>query len=93
MKIDYHSHILPGLDDGARDIEDAVMLAEAMHGWGFERITCTPHINALYRNTPETIFIKCAKHLELVLPGASSAPNQGIKKLLLFPTGVFEVFR
>jgi tyrosine-protein phosphatase YwqE len=55
MKIDYHSHILPGLDDGARDIEDAVMLAEAMHGWGFERITCTPHINALYRNTPETI--------------------------------------
>ena len=55
MKIDFHSHILPGLDDGARDIEDAVMLAEAMHGWGFERITCTPHINALYRNTPETI--------------------------------------
>ena len=55
MKIDFHSHILPGLDDGARNIEDAVMLTTAMHEWGFERITCTPHINALYRNTPETI--------------------------------------
>lgn len=55
MKIDFHSHILPGLDDGATDIDNAVELATAMKGWGFERITCTPHINALYRNTPEII--------------------------------------
>lgn len=57
MKLDFHSHILPGLDDGARNIDDAVMLASAMKSWGFERVTCTPHINALYRNTPETIRI------------------------------------
>lgn len=55
MKIDFHSHILPGLDDGAKDLADAVQLASAMESWGFERITCTPHINALYRNTPEKI--------------------------------------
>ena len=55
MKVDFHSHILPGLDDGATDLANAVELTSAMKGWGFERITCTPHINARYRNTPETI--------------------------------------
>lgn len=55
MKLDFHSHILPGIDDGATDLENAVALTTAMKEWGFERITCTPHINALYRNTPETI--------------------------------------
>lgn len=55
MKLDFHSHILPGLDDGARDIEDAVELVMSMKAWGFERITCTPHITNKYRNTPETI--------------------------------------
>lgn len=55
MKLDFHSHILPGLDDGARDLDDSLMLASAMKGWGFERVYCTPHINAIYRNTPESI--------------------------------------
>ena len=55
MQIDFHSHILPGLDDGATDLKDAVELASAMHEWGFERITCTPHITNKFRNTPETI--------------------------------------
>lgn len=55
MKIDFHSHILPGLDDGATDLENAVELAAAMKEWGFERITCTPHITNKFRNTPETI--------------------------------------
>ena len=55
MKLDFHSHILPGLDDGATDIENSVALASAMASWGFERITCTPHITNKFRNTPENI--------------------------------------
>lgn len=55
MKLDFHSHILPGLDDGATDLENAVELAEAMKSWGFERVTCTPHITNKFRNTPDTI--------------------------------------
>ena len=55
MKLDFHSHILPGLDDGATDLETSVALATAMSGWGFERITCTPHITNKFRNTPDTI--------------------------------------
>ena len=55
MKLDFHSHILPGLDDGAISIEDSLMLAKAMKDWGFERVTCTPHITNLHPNTPDTI--------------------------------------
>lgn len=55
MKIDYHSHILPALDDGATCIEDSIMLAKALKDWGFDRVTCTPHITNLHRNTPDTI--------------------------------------
>lgn len=55
MKLDFHSHILPALDDGATSMEDSLMLAKAMKDWGFERVTCTPHITDLHRNTPETI--------------------------------------
>lgn len=55
MKIDYHSHVLHGLDDGATSLENAVELVTAMKAWGFERIYCTPHINAKYPNTPSAI--------------------------------------
>ncbi len=55
MKTDIHSHILPALDDGAISLENSIELICAMKSWGFERITCTPHINALYRNTPDSI--------------------------------------
>lgn len=55
MKIDIHSHILPGIDDGARTLEESVQLVSEMTGWGFERITCTPHITKKFRNTRESI--------------------------------------
>lgn len=55
MKLDFHSHILPGLDDGATCLEDSLMLAKAMKDWGFERVTCTPHITNMHLNTPDTI--------------------------------------
>ena len=38
MKIDFHSHILPGLDDGAKNLDDSIFLTASMVQWGFERI-------------------------------------------------------
>jgi protein-tyrosine phosphatase len=55
MNIDYHCHILPGIDDGAVDLQDSIMLAKALKNWGFERVYCTPHITSAHMNTPETI--------------------------------------
>lgn len=55
MKLDFHSHILPGIDDGAKNLEESLMLAKALKSWGFERVTCTPHITTRHPNTPDTI--------------------------------------
>ena len=52
---DTHTHILPGIDDGAADLNESLKLADALKSWGFERVTCTPHITSRHRNTPETI--------------------------------------
>ena len=55
MKLDFHSHILPAIDDGATCLEESIMLAKALKEWGFERVTCTPHITDAHFNTPGTI--------------------------------------
>lgn len=55
MKIDFHSHILPGIDDGAKSLDESVLLVTEMAGWGFERIYCTPHITKKFRNTSDSI--------------------------------------
>lgn len=42
--IDFHSHILPGIDDGPEDIEESAAMAAAMQDAGFKTIYCTPHL-------------------------------------------------
>lgn len=54
--IDLHSHLLPGIDDGAPDLETALALARVAVDNGITHMVCTPHIHpGRYDNTPETI--------------------------------------
>ena len=41
--IDLHCHILPGIDDGAKTMTDALAMAEAAVESGITHILCTPH--------------------------------------------------
>lgn len=41
--IDIHTHILPGVDDGAEDWEEAVALLKLSYGQGVRHIIATPH--------------------------------------------------
>ncbi|WP_062532943.1 tyrosine-protein phosphatase [Jeotgalibaca dankookensis] len=41
--IDIHCHILPGIDDGARSIEDSLAMAELAVAEGITHILATPH--------------------------------------------------
>ncbi len=43
MKIDFHSHILPGIDDGSRDIEESVELLDYMADDHVDIVAATPH--------------------------------------------------
>jgi len=56
VKTDMHSHILPGIDDGAQNLNDSILLAKRFKALGFERLFATPHVMAdFFRNTPDTI--------------------------------------
>jgi tyrosine-protein phosphatase YwqE len=51
-----HSHLIPGIDDGAKDMEDSLRLIRGLVGLGYRRLITTPHIlSDFYPNTPETI--------------------------------------
>ena len=42
--IDIHNHILPGIDDGAKTVEDSIGLVKAFDAVGVHRFIATPHI-------------------------------------------------
>ena len=42
--IDLHSHILPGIDDGAKTLEDSLEMARIAVDDGIQTMACTPHI-------------------------------------------------
>ena len=54
--VDIHSHILPGIDDGAKNIEESLSLISEMKKIGFGKIIATPHIyKGLYENDKASI--------------------------------------
>ncbi|MFZ3100862.1 MAG: CpsB/CapC family capsule biosynthesis tyrosine phosphatase [Desulfitobacteriaceae bacterium] len=42
--IDIHSHILPGLDDGSKSVEDTLGIVRQLRKAGFETLLATPHV-------------------------------------------------
>jgi len=53
---DVHSHLVPGVDDGAPDLDAALDMVRGMHALGYKGMVLTPHIMSdLYPNSPETL--------------------------------------
>lgn len=66
--VDIHSHLLPGIDDGAKDLNNSIELISKMRTYGIKNFITTPHIlGDVYANTSETIkakLIEVKKELE-----------------------------
>lgn len=53
---DFHNHVLPGIDDGAMELEDSLSLIDGFKEIGIESLVVTPHvIGDYYPNNPGTI--------------------------------------
>lgn len=54
--VDIHNHILPGIDDGAKNVNESIDLIKKLKGLGVKQFNATPHVmQDFYPNTDETI--------------------------------------
>jgi protein-tyrosine phosphatase len=58
--VDVHTHILPGLDDGAPDLATSVAIAEQAAAGGVHTLVATPHIREDYDVRPEELAQRTA---------------------------------
>jgi len=52
LQTDMHSHLIPGIDDGAPDMDTAVQLIKGLAELGYKKLITTPHVMwDMYKNT------------------------------------------
>lgn len=65
--LDSHSHILPGIDDGAKEFEESVEMARMYVDAGYDSVIATPHYyKGRYTSTRHQNF-EILRHLESLL--------------------------
>lgn len=52
---DWHSHVLPGVDDGSRKVEESLEILSAYEQLGVKKLWLTPHIMEDYPNETEDL--------------------------------------
>jgi tyrosine-protein phosphatase YwqE len=57
LHTDFHSHLIPGVDDGSQSDEDSLSLMRGLSSLGFKKVITTPHVMSDYfRNGADTIL-------------------------------------
>ncbi len=57
LGVDFHSHLVPGIDDGAKTMDESLELLRGLYELGYTHVVTTPHINsAFYPNDRTTIL-------------------------------------
>jgi len=52
---DIHSHLIPAIDDGAKDLERSIELIVALKDLGYRKLITTPHISDMFSNSSDQI--------------------------------------
>lgn len=65
MVIDFHSHILPGIDDGSSSVEESIEMLKLSAQQGITHMVATPHFYA-HNDTPDR-FLRRRREAELKL--------------------------
>lgn len=68
LKTDIHCHILPGVDDGSRNLKNSIAMLQALSDKGVGRIVLTPHVSSgLYPNRSDVLKLEFER-LKAALP-------------------------
>lgn len=57
FKTDIHSHLIPGIDDGAQNMDESIAMLAKFESLGYKKVVTTPHIMSDYfKNDSNTIL-------------------------------------
>lgn len=72
--VDFHCHILPGVDDGVQTFEDSARILSIYSELGVEKVFFTPHVMEDVPNRPEELQKRFAELKEYLKTEGVSAP-------------------
>lgn len=78
--VDFHSHILPGIDDGSASVEESVAMLQVEEEQGIKQVVCTPHFYARHDNLER--FLDRRKHAECTLR-KEMAKHTGLPEIIV----------
>lgn len=79
-RVDFHSHILPGVDDGSRSVEESLEMLRAEARQGIGTVVATPHFYANH-DTPERFLRRRAAAWEMLQ--TAMAQEAGLPEVIL----------
>ena len=79
-RVDFHSHILPGVDDGSRSVEESLEMLRAEARQGIGTVVATPHFYANH-DTPERFLRRRAAAWEMLQ--TAMAQEAGLPAIIL----------
>lgn len=56
VEVDIHSHLIPSIDDGAKDMERSIELILSLKKMGYKKLITTPHVSDMFPNSSQTIL-------------------------------------
>ena len=72
--IDFHTHILPSIDDGSKSIEESINILKQLWNQNVDIVVATPHFLAS-QNTPEEFFINRRNAVDGLIKAISQTEN------------------
>jgi Capsular polysaccharide biosynthesis protein len=84
--IDIHCHILPDLDDGAKDWQETLDMCAIARNDGIHTIVATPHIKPGVYSSGKALILSKVAELNTLLTSHSSPPSSNVKSKTLEAT-------
>lgn len=73
LSVDFHSHVLPAMDDGSQSVKQSLDMLEESRRQGIRTMIATPHFYP-ERETPEAFLTRRARSVEALLRGGYGKP-------------------
>lgn len=86
--IDFHSHILPGIDDGSRSIEESLQLLAQLREQGITTVVATPHFYADAQSVDTFLHRRDDAYARLTAQCSDAVPEIRLGAEVLYYNGI-----